>query len=183
MNPASVGVIRHVILDRDGVLNREREQPVRSVEDWQWETGALRGLARVVAQGARLSIVTNQSAIGRGLVAGADVDAVHEWLVGELRSMGTDVVGVFACPHAPDDGCACRKPLPGLVVDAVAASGVPVEQTVLVGDDRRDLDAAAAAGVRAALVLTGKGASVAPSVPNGTDVFVDLDAALSVLLA
>lgn len=152
--------IGHLVVDRDGVLNRERDRPVSSVAEWEWEDGALDAISRIAERGVRLSVVTNQSAIGRGLVSDSAVGAVHRWLAGELVARGVDLVGIFVCPHAPDTGCPCRKPLPGLVLDAMNRSAVPPTATVLIGDDLRDLDAGTAAGVGVALVRTGKGAEV-----------------------
>lgn len=153
-------VVRHVILDRDGVLNVERPSPVCSVAEWEWLPGVRDGLAALGETGAVVSVATNQSAIGRGLVDTADVDSLHRWVVGEMERLGVRVVGVFVCPHVDGDGCGCRKPAPGLVSAAVEASGLPARDAILVGDDLRDLRAARAAGVAAALVRTGKGARV-----------------------
>jgi D-glycero-D-manno-heptose 1,7-bisphosphate phosphatase len=175
-------LIRHLILDRDGVLNRERAEGVFDVAAWQWERGALAGLEALAEHGLRVSVATNQSAIGRGLVAAEDVEAVHEWLAGELRSLGIDLVGIFSCPHAPDHGCRCRKPRPGLVEQAVAASAIETTATALVGDARRDLEAGAAAGVRTILVATGKGATADPTTRALADATCDDLAAVAELV-
>lgn len=166
--------IAHLILDRDGVLNVERAAPVASIADWEWERGVVSALRSLAASPITVSVVTNQSAVGRGLLRRGDLDVVHEWLVGRMQDIGVDVTGVFVCPHAPDDGCGCRKPRPGLVRDAVAASGVAASSTLLVGDDVRDIEAAAAAGVAAALVATGKGDRAAASVSVDTPLYPDL---------
>jgi len=171
-------MIRHVVLDRDGVLNHEPDAGwVTRVEDWRWERGAVEALDQLAARRTRLSVVTNQSGIGRGLVDASDVARLHEWLAEVLGERGVDLVGIFVCPHAPEEGCPCWKPAPGLVRAAVAMSGVDASATALVGDDERDLRAADAAGVLPLLVATGKGASVAddvrtamPSVAQFTDV-------------
>jgi D-glycero-D-manno-heptose 1,7-bisphosphate phosphatase len=104
-----------------------------------------------------------------------DLDAVHARMSREAEAAGGHVDALFACPHAPDAGCRCRKPAPGLIEDAVAASNLPPSQTLVVGDAGRDLEAAHAAGVAAALVLTGKGRAAADSLDrNEVRVYDDL---------
>jgi D-glycero-D-manno-heptose 1,7-bisphosphate phosphatase len=153
--------IRHVILDRDGVLNRERPDGswVAKVEDWIWEDGAMEGLRLLTAAGLRLTVATNQSGVGRGVFGIEAVEAVNGRMLREALAEGVSIAAVYVCPHAPEDGCDCRKPLPGLIVQAVEEAGIPAHETVVVGDAPRDLDAARAAGVRAVLVRTGKGAA------------------------
>jgi D-glycero-D-manno-heptose 1,7-bisphosphate phosphatase len=150
--------VGHLILDRDGVLNVEDEVGwLGSVDAWRWERGAIEGLRLAAANGVAVSVVTNQSGIGRGAVTEADVASVHAWLRDELGHLGVDCVGIFTCPHEPAQGCRCRKPAPGLVTAALEARRGAAADALLVGDAMRDLDAAAAAGVRAILVRTGKG--------------------------
>jgi histidinol-phosphate phosphatase family protein len=170
--------LKHVIVDRDGTLNRELEEGwIRQFEQWEWERGSLEALRVLSERGIRVSVVTNQSGIGRGAVAAAEVAAVHERLTRELRAHGVEPVGIYVCPHAPDDGCECRKPKPELVRRAIRDSGMAAEHTLLVGDDRRDLDAGKAAGVQVALVCTGKGSRFKNSVDRDTLVFENLRAA------
>lgn len=166
--------VAHVILDRDGVLNVERHAPVRSIGEWSWEVGALDGLRRLGAAGVAVSVATNQAAVGRGLVAIEDVETLHRWMAAEMEDLGVRLVGVQMCPHAPDDGCGCRKPLPGLVTQAIEASGVDPAETLLVGDDHRDLLAADAAGIAATLLRTGKGRAVEATTSPDRPVFDDL---------
>ena len=129
--------IQHVILDRDGVLNRELESGwLSSVDQWDWEDGSLEALGQFAFSGVKVSIVSNQSGIGRGVVTQQAVDEVHQWLSALLAATGVDLVGIFVCPHGPDEGCACRKPLPGLVEAAIEQSGVAAERSILIGDDR-----------------------------------------------
>ena len=167
--------IRHVILDRDGVLNRELEKGwLTDPDQWVWEPGALEALGVWSAHGTRISVATNQSGIGRGVASSGAVDAVHEWLRRELNALGVDLVGIFVCPHAPDEGCECRKPEPGLIRRAVEESGIPEEETMVIGDDLRDLAAGRAAGLRVGLVLTGKGSRVRDSVDEDALLFKNL---------
>ncbi len=177
-------VVRHAILDRDGVLNRELESGWLSApSQWEWEEGSLEALELLSRQGLEISIVSNQSGIGRGIVSLDAVEEVHRWLVGELAAVGVELNGIFFCPHAPGDGCDCRKPLPGLVHQAIERSGIPAESSLLIGDDRRDLEAGRAAGVPVALVCTGKGAGIRDHLDPNALVFENLLAAVRFMVA
>jgi D-sedoheptulose 7-phosphate isomerase len=170
-------MFRHVIVDRDGVLNEEAADGgyVRSPSEWRWIGGAPEALARLAAVGLRVSVVSNQSAVGRGLMGDGQLSAVHARMLAEAAAAGGRLDAVFVCPHAPEAGCDCRKPAPGLVRQAVISSGIPASETVLVGDDLRDLEAAAGAGIAAVLVRTGKGRRIEPSVgARALAVFDDL---------
>ena len=150
---------RHVILDRDGVLNYEAPEGsyVRDPSEFHWLPGALEGLALLRRAGVRLSVATNQAGVGRGVMSLEQLAAVHERMQREAAAQGAALDAVLYCPHAPEEQCSCRKPAPGLIEAAVARSGVAASDTIVVGDDRRDLEAAQRAGVVAALVRTGKG--------------------------
>jgi D-glycero-D-manno-heptose 1,7-bisphosphate phosphatase len=177
--------IRHVILDRDGVLNREAPDAgwIHRPEDWEWEDGALEGLRRLAGAGLRLSVATNQSGVGRGVFGAADVDAVHERMLLEAGRAGVRIDAVLVCPHAPEDLCGCRKPAPGLMLEAIESSGIPAAETVAVGDAPRDLEAAIAAGVRAILVRTGKGRETELQLGrHDVPVFDDLGAAAAAIV-
>jgi D-glycero-D-manno-heptose 1,7-bisphosphate phosphatase len=160
--------IRHVILDRDGVLNREAADGafVREPAEFHWLPGALEGLAILRRAGLRLSVVTNQSGVGRGIMSLEQLAAVHERMQAEASAYGATLDAVFFCPHRPEDGCTCRKPAPGLIEAAVARSGIAAAESIVVGDDRRDLEAARRAGVAAALVRTGKGRATEDVIGN-----------------
>jgi D-glycero-D-manno-heptose 1,7-bisphosphate phosphatase len=150
---------KHVILDRDGVLNREAHGAGYVLEpaEFFWLPGALEALAMLRRAGLHLSVATNQSGVGRGLMSVAQLEAIHDRMRTEAARNGAALDAVLFCPHAPDDGCACRKPAPGLIHEALARSGIAAAESLVVGDDQRDLEAASRAGVRAALVRTGKG--------------------------
>lgn len=151
--------IRHVIIDRDVLLIPEAPPGGSAArpEDWVWIDGALESLRLLAAANLRVSITTDQPAVARGEVASEAVDEVHRRLQGEAAEAGGRIDGIFVCPHRPDDGCDCYKPAPGLILAAVEAGGIAPGETVVVGDDVRSLKAARAAGVRAALVRTGRG--------------------------
>jgi len=142
--------VRHLILDRDGVLNEEApaQTYVTGPDGWHWIAGSIEALALIAGAGIRVSIVTNQSGVGRGLMTPGDLDAVHGRMMRESESAGGHIDALFACPHAPDTRCNCRKPAPGLIEAAVAASGIPAAQTRAGGDDERDIEAAHGAGSR-----------------------------------
>ena len=150
---------RHVILDRDGVLNYEAPEGsyVREPSQFRWLPGALAGLALLHRAGVRLSVATNQAGVGRGLMSLAQLAAVHERMQTDAAAHGAALDAVLYCPHAPEEQCACRKPAPGLIQAAVARSGIAAGDSIVVGDDRRDLEAAERAGIAATLVRTGKG--------------------------
>ena len=150
---------RHVILDRDGVLNYEAPEGsyVREPAEFRWLPGALEALALLRGAGLRLSVATNQAGVGRGLMTLAQLAAVHERMQTEAAAHGGALDAVLYCPHAPEEQCSCRKPAPGLIQAALARSGIAASDSIVVGDDRRDLEAAERAGVAAALVRTGKG--------------------------
>lgn len=168
---------RHVILDRDGVLDVERSDGgyIEDWSQWRWIPGALEGLAALSAARVVLSVATNQAGVGRGLIAPEALAEIHRRMLEEAARAGAAIQHVFVCPHAPDRGCACRKPLPGLLLDAIAAAGIPARATVLVGDDLRDVEAARAAGVAPVLVRTGKGRTAEAALAHsGVPVFDDL---------
>lgn len=149
---------RLVILDRDGVINEERVDFIRSADQWRPLPGSLEAIARLCRAGLSVAVATNQSGVGRGLMSARDLAAIHDTLDLAVREAGGELAGVFFCPHKPDAGCRCRKPLPGLLEQIEAALGLPVAGEFMVGDSMRDLQAATAARARPALVRTGFGA-------------------------
>jgi D-glycero-D-manno-heptose 1,7-bisphosphate phosphatase len=151
--------VRHLILDRDGVLNREAPASgyILRPEDFHWLPGALEALAMLHKARVRLSVATNQSAVGRGLLDQTRLESIHARMREEAQAAGGRLDAVLCCPHAPGEHCDCRKPAPGLILAALQAGTIPAAQTLVVGDDVRDIEAARAAGVAGVLVLTGKG--------------------------
>lgn len=160
------GLIRAVLLDRDGVLNRPAPGGYLTHHDgWEWLPGALEACRRLSQGGRLLAVVTNQSAIGRGWLTEKGLDRIHARMVADFASVGIGDVPVFHCAHHPDDGCACRKPRPGLLQRAMTALGVTPEESVMVGDHVTDLQAAAHAGCASVHVRCGRSRSVQP--PHG----------------
>ena len=178
--------MRHVILDRDGVLNAEAADRgyITGPETWHWLPGALEALAMLARAGVRVSVATNQSGVGRGIMTMQDLAAVHDRMLQDALAVGGRINAVFTCHHAPDASCNCRKPAPGLLLDAVAASDIPAEGTLVVGDDRRDIEAARSAGLQAVLVRTGKGGQAAAALTQeGVPVYDDLRTLVRELVA
>jgi D-glycero-D-manno-heptose 1,7-bisphosphate phosphatase len=152
--------VKLVILGRDGVLNEYREDHVKAPEEWRSVPGALEAVARMNHAGWHVVVATNQAGIGRGMIDMAAVNAVHAHMHRELMTLGGRIDAVFFCPHTPDEGCDCRKPLPGMLVDIGRRYGADLAEVPMVGDTQRDLQAAAAAGCPPHLVLSGRAAGL-----------------------
>jgi D-glycero-D-manno-heptose 1,7-bisphosphate phosphatase len=172
--------VRHVILDRDGVLNVEDPGGgyVLSPEAFVWIDGALQAIEAIRNAGAHLSVATNQSAVGRGLLDRDTLESIHDRIRSEAG-----IEDIYVCPHVPDEGCDCRKPAPGLLYQAIEASGIEARQTMFVGDAQRDIDAARAAGVEPVLLRTGKGRKTEAALSVPTQIYDDLPALVRSLLA
>lgn len=148
--------VKLVILGRDGVLNVYREDHVKAPEEWRPVPGALEALARLNHAGWHAVVATNQAGIGRGMIDMASVNAVHAHMHRQLMAVGARVDAVFFCPHTPEDGCDCRKPLPGMMLDIGRRYGVDLTTVPMLCDTLRDLQAAAAAGCPPHLLRTGR---------------------------
>ena len=146
-----------VLLDRDGVINENRASYVTRWADFRFLPRSLEALAALRRLGLRLAVVTNQSVVGRGLLARQTLEDIHRRMLAHCARGGITIDGVLTCPHTPWDGCDCRKPQPGLLLRAMAALGEPPERCVAIGDGPEDALAAQAAGVPFALVRTGRG--------------------------
>ncbi|WP_165959048.1 HAD-IIIA family hydrolase [Actinomadura sp. KC345] len=146
-----------VLLDRDGVLNRDLARGVRHQSDWEWLPEAREAVRMLSESGTRMMVVTNQANIGRGLLARAELNAIHRRMIDGLRPVRFSLDDVFACPHTPDDGCLCRKPRPGMILAALKRAQVRPDRTLLIGDQESDIAAAQAAGCWAIHVRSGKG--------------------------
>lgn len=147
-----------IFLDRDGVIVENRETYILDWSDVQFFPEALQALAGIRDEHYKVLIVTNQSAVGRGLMTLKDAEAINQRIVSEIEYAGGRIDGVYMCPHAPESGCDCRKPLPGLLTQAIQELSINPSRSILIGDALSDLRAAWAAGVpKAALVRTGRG--------------------------
>jgi D-glycero-D-manno-heptose 1,7-bisphosphate phosphatase len=142
------------------VLNLYRDDHVKAPEEWEPVPGALEALARLNHAGWHAVVATNQAGIGRGMIDMASVNAVHAHMHRMLMAAGARVDAVFFCPHTPEEGCECRKPLPAMMADIGRRYGVDLAEVPMVGDTLRDLQAAAAAGCPPHLVLSGRAAEL-----------------------
>ena len=174
-----------VILDRDGVINLDSDQYIKSPEEWKPIAGSLEAIARFTQAGFRVVVATNQSGLGRGLFDMATLNAMHDKMHKAVNQLGGRIDAVFFCPHAQDAGCACRKPQPGMLLEIAERFNVSLAGVPAIGDSLRDLQAASAAGARPVLVLTGKGEQTLKSggLPEGTETHRDLAAAAMALAA
>lgn len=174
-----------VILDRDGVINQDRDDFVKSAAEWQPLPGSLEAIALLNQAGFRVVVATNQSGIGRNLFDMQALNAMHDKLHRSLGQIGGRVDAIFFCPHTPDAQCDCRKPKPGLYLDIAQRFNVRLEKATVIGDSLRDLQAAAAVGARCLLVKTGKGEKTLAKggLPCDTQVFADLLEAANFLIA
>ena len=173
--------IRLVVLDRDGTINEDRDDYVKSADEWTPIPGALEAIARLHQAGWHVVVATNQSGLGRGLFDMAALNGVHATLLRALAAVGGRLDGIFYCPHTPDEGCACRKPGAGLLQQIAERYGVSLQGVPCVGDSLRDLQAAVAAGAEPHLVCTGRhadllGQPLPATFPPGTRVHADLSA-------
>lgn len=146
-----------IILDRDGVINFDSPQFIKSPEEWKPIPGSLEAIARLNQLGWRVVVATNQSGIGRGLFDMATLNAIHGKMLRALARVGGRIDALFFCPHAAELNCTCRKPRPGMLEEIGRRFNVELAGVPAVGDALRDLQAAAAVGARPVLVLTGKG--------------------------
>ena len=149
-----------VILDRDGVINQNLPGSVGSWDEFSFIPGALEGLVNLTEHGHRVVVLTNQANIGRGLMPPAQLHEIHRRMLEEVVRAGAAIEAIYVCPHAPDEGCGCRKPAPGLLRRAADELEFPLEEAYLIGDHRTDIEAARAAGTRAVLVLSGRGSQL-----------------------
>ena len=146
-----------VLLDRDGVINEDSDNYIRSADEWHAIPGSIEAIARLSRAGFQVAVCTNQSGLGRGYFQADDLSAMHSKMCSLVEEAGGRIAGIYFCPHLPQDNCDCRKPLPGLIDQASAALAESPEGAPFVGDSLKDLQAAQARGCQPVLVKTGKG--------------------------
>lgn len=145
-----------IFLDRDGVMIEERDGCIRSIADLEFIPGALEGIRRLAQLGFEVAVVTNQAIIGRGQLTTVELDAIHRAMESSIESAGGKLRAVYYCPHRPEEGCACRKPEPGLILRAAEELGWTLGTgCVMLGNRRTDVEAAGRAGCPSILVRTG----------------------------
>jgi D-glycero-D-manno-heptose 1,7-bisphosphate phosphatase len=167
-----------IILDRDGTINHDSDAHIKSPAEWRPLEGSLEAIARLTQADYRIVVATNQSGIARGLFDTTTLIAIHDTMQKALGQVGGRIDAFFFCPHAADSACDCRKPKPGMLIEIANRFNVSLDDTYMVGDALRDLEAAAAAGAKPVLVLTGKGKKTQKEgkLPPGTEVYPDLAA-------
>ncbi len=150
-------IARAIFLDRDGVINVNLVDNVRTWEQFVFETGALDALARLAAADFRLLVITNQAGIGLGQMTHATVEEIHARMIQEIGRAGGRIDGVYICPHTRQDQCSCRKPSPELLLRARDDFSLDLARSYFIGDWVADVGAARNAGVTPLLVRTGRG--------------------------
>lgn len=165
-----------VIVDRDGVINHDSENYIKTPDECTPIAGSLEAIADLTRAGVNVIVLTNQANIGRGVMSWDTLESIHVKLTRALAGLGGRIERFYVCPHRPEDGCGCRKPQPGLLFDAARDYGFELAATPFVGDSIRDLEAARSANARPVLVRTGNGTETEArgALPSGTRVYDDL---------
>ena len=153
-----------VFLDRDGVINQQRPDHVKSWDEFEFLPGVLDALARLHQMKVRVAVVTNQAVVGRGLIQENDLLAIHERMRATVALAGGNIERIYSCVHAPEAGCACRKPKTALLTLASEQMGIALEGSVMIGDSETDVRAARAVGCLPILVATPESATTDPEV-------------------
>jgi D-glycero-D-manno-heptose 1,7-bisphosphate phosphatase len=184
---AIVKSITTVFLDRDGVINEDSDAYIKSRDEFHPLPGSLAAIARLSQSGIRVIVITNQSAINRGMVPLTELEAIHGILCAAVDSLGGRITDIFFCPHRPDEACGCRKPKPGLIQAAGRRYGVDLSRSVMIGDSAKDILAGKAAGCAlTVLVRTGKAQEairlLAAAAAQPDHIAADLDAAVQWLI-
>ena len=151
---------RMIILDRDGVINRDSDDYIKSADEWEPLPGSLEAISRLKKAGFLVTVASNQSGIARGLFSEDDLQKIHDKMESLLAMRGTIIDGIFYCPHGPRDNCICRKPKPGLLIQIAQKFKINLAETPFVGDNIGDIKAAEMANARPVLVRTGRGEHV-----------------------
>lgn len=145
-----------VILDRDGVINEDSADYIKTPEEWHPIAGSLDAIARLSSV-FPVYVATNQAGVGRGILTFSALMAINDKMESAVSAAGGLITDIAFCPHHPDDNCRCRKPAPGLLLDLARRHGFDPARAIFIGDSMRDIEAARAAGCQAGLVLTGHG--------------------------
>lgn len=174
-----------VILDRDGVINRDSDEFIKSPDEFIPLPGSIESIANLCRAGFRVVIASNQSGVGRGLFTRETLERIHGKLRTEVEAVGGAISGIYFCPHRPDANCDCRKPKPGLLLQIAREFDCELDGVPTIGDSKRDLDAAAAAGATPVLVRTGNGRRTEKELDENCDVavFDDLRAAAAAIIS
>ena len=174
-----------VILDRDGVINFDSAQFIKSPDEWKPIPGSLEAIARLKQNGYRIVVATNQSGVGRGLFDMDTLNQIHAKMHKSVAAAGGQIDAIFYCPHAADSKCDCRKPKPGMFKRISETLNTDLTGVPAIGDSLRDLQASAVLGCQPVLVMSGKGEKTKAegNLPEGTLEFADLAGAVDHILA
>lgn len=177
--------MRLVILDRDGVINEDSDEFIKSPDEWIPLPGSLEAIAQLTNAGWRVVVASNQSGLARKLLDIDDLNAIHEKMYSMVNEYGGVIEAIFFCPHGPKDDCDCRKPKPGMLEQISQRLRVSLEGVPVIGDSLRDLQAARAVGAQPVLVRTGKGTETLYSGEGleNVPVYCDLKQAANAILA
>lgn len=154
--------VKMVFLDRDGVINENRPDHVKSWDEFVFLPGALDALRRLREDRWRVCVITNQASVNRRIMTRATLDDLHDRMLRVVSQHGGHIDDVYYCPHRPEEACDCRKPRPGLLLQAAATHRIPLDQTYLIGDALTDIIAGRAVGATCFLVQTGRGTAQPP---------------------
>jgi histidinol-phosphate phosphatase family protein len=146
-----------VFLDRDGVLNEDRDDYVKSLDEFIWINGAKKAIKKLNEANLLVIVVTNQSSVGRGIISSSIVEDIHEKIQEDLKKIGARIDAFYYCPAPPEEGSPFRKPQPGMLLQAQKENHIELENSYLIGDSMSDIEAGLKAGCKTILVLTGKG--------------------------
>ena len=173
------------IIDRDGVINYDSGQYIKTPAEWKPIPQSLEAIARLNHAGYRVVVATNQSGVVRGLFDMSTLNAIHDKMYRALATVGGRIDALFFCPHIDESNCDCRKPKPGMLLDIAKRFNVDLKNVPFIGDSLKDLQAAQAIGAKPILVLTGKGekTSTFKGLPKGTIQFVDLNDAVKHIIS
>lgn len=151
--------MKAIFLDRDGVICEDRLDYVKRWEEFVWIPGSKEAVNKLTKAGFHIFIVTNQSAIGKGIITFHLVEEIHNKMREEITSSGGKIEKIYVCPHRPDEGCSCRKPKPGLLLQVGKELNINFENSYLIGDAIRDMEMGRSVGCRTIIVCTGRGLS------------------------
>ncbi len=178
--------VQAIFLDRDGVINENRPDHVKSWEEFSFVPGAVDAIARASRLRVPVFIISNQAIINRGIVSRDVVEGINQRMAREIEERGGRIQEIAYCPHRPEEECECRKPRPGLLLELARSHSVDLREAAVIGDALSDMEAGQAVGCRTILVLTGRGREqleVAHRTGrNGFSVMPSLDAAIEALL-
>lgn len=149
--------MKMIILDRDGVINEDSDDFIKSPDEWHPIPGSLEAIALLYQHGFTITVATNQSGIARGLFTIDALNQIHQKMQSNVQALGGKIDAIFYCPHGPNDECLCRKPKPGLLTQIATTYGISLENVPVIGDSLRDIQAGQISGALPYLVRTGKG--------------------------